>query len=87
MYEKITKPLENGAAKILETFANTLYGKPSDLARNSAKRNLRLPRDLYAHADAQTEWWYYTGHCKTVSGKRFGFELVFFSKGKQTTIF
>ncbi len=36
--------------------------------------------DLAAHKNVQTEWWYYTGHGETNSGKRFGFELVFFKR-------
>lgn len=39
-----------------------------------------LPSDLFARAEAQTEWWYYTGHCRTTSGREFGFELVFFKR-------
>jgi predicted secreted hydrolase len=44
------------------------------------KAHASLPEDLFAHADVQTEWWYYTGHCETASGRRFGFELVFFKR-------
>src|SRR3712207_7275657 len=39
-----------------------------------------LFRSLYAHREAQTEWWYYTGHMRTERGRRFGFELVFFKR-------
>lgn len=41
---------------------------------------INLPSDLFARADAQTEWWYYTGHCKTETSREFGFELVFFKR-------
>jgi len=37
-----------------------------------------LPRDLYTHDWAGTEWWYYTGHLKDDAGKTYGFELTFF---------
>ena len=40
----------------------------------------QFPRDHFSHPEFRTEWWYYTGHCKTSSGKRFGFELVFFKR-------
>ncbi len=40
-------------------------------------RPVVLPADEAAHNDL-TEWWYYTGHLKTESGKEYGFELVFF---------
>jgi len=40
-----------------------------------------FPRDHGAHPDFATEWWYYTGHLTTASGRRFGFELTFFRVG------
>ncbi len=33
---------------------------------------------LAAHPDSKAEWWYYTGHLRAASGRRFGFELTFF---------
>ncbi len=36
-----------------------------------------FPRDDGPH-DRLTEWWYYTGHLRTESGRRFGFEAVIF---------
>jgi len=45
-----------------------------------AKIPLTFPRDLYAHPDFQTEWWYYTGNLKADDGKLFGFELAFFKR-------
>jgi predicted secreted hydrolase len=36
-----------------------------------------LPRDEAPH-DRLTEWWYYTGHLSTDTGRRFGFEFVIF---------
>ena len=53
---------------------------PKRLRRRNDVRDIELPRDLYAHLDVQTEWWYYTGHCETESGLRFGFELAFFKR-------
>ena len=40
-----------------------------------------FPRDHGAHRDFQTEWWYYTGHLQTRTGRRYGFELTFFRVG------
>ncbi len=37
-----------------------------------------FPFDHGAHRGYLTEWWYYTGHLKSRSGRRFGFELTFF---------
>jgi predicted secreted hydrolase len=39
---------------------------------------VQLPRDLVAHPDFKTEWWYWTGHLADEGGREFGFELVFF---------
>ncbi|MEP6715008.1 MAG: lipocalin-like domain-containing protein [Terriglobia bacterium] len=43
----------------------------------------QFPRDHFEHQDFRTEWWYYTGNVKDSSGKRFGFELVFFRQGER----
>lgn len=40
-----------------------------------------FPRDHGSHPQYQTEWWYYTGHLRTASGKEYGFELTFFRVG------
>ena len=36
-----------------------------------------LPRDDAAH-DRLNEWWYYTGHLRDETGRRWGFEFVVF---------
>jgi predicted secreted hydrolase len=41
----------------------------------------QFPRDHAAHPDYKTEWWYYTGHLKSQSGRTFGYELTFFRIG------
>ena len=38
---------------------------------------ISLPRDEAPH-DRLTEWWYYTGHLATSTGREFGFEFVIF---------
>jgi Predicted secreted hydrolase len=40
-----------------------------------------FPRDHGSHDEYRTEWWYYTGHLRTNSGRRYGFELTFFRVG------
>lgn len=40
-----------------------------------------FPGDHGTHDEYRTEWWYYTGHLETVSGRRYGFELTFFRVG------
>jgi predicted secreted hydrolase len=44
-------------------------------------RKLSFPADHYSHPDFKTEWWYYTGHLTTDSGKRYGFQVTFFRFG------
>jgi predicted secreted hydrolase len=42
-----------------------------------------FPRDHFNHSDFQTEWWYYTGNVHAADGHRYGFELVFFRRGRE----
>jgi predicted secreted hydrolase len=44
-------------------------------------RRLTFPADHYSHPDFKTEWWYYTGHLETESGKRYGYQVTFFRFG------
>ncbi|MGH7798762.1 MAG: lipocalin-like domain-containing protein [Candidatus Binatia bacterium] len=44
-------------------------------------RNLSFPADHYSHPDFKTEWWYYTGHLTTDSGKRYGYQVTLFRFG------
>jgi predicted secreted hydrolase len=80
MSTSIITPLETIAANVLDRIADAVVGEASTLRDGTEHAGVELPRDLYAHKEAQTEWWYYTGHLETVSGKRFGFELVFFKR-------
>jgi predicted secreted hydrolase len=44
-------------------------------------RRLTFPADHYSHPDFKTEWWYYTGHLETESGKKYGYQVTFFRFG------
>lgn len=44
-------------------------------------RELSFPSDHYSHPDFKTEWWYYTGHLESESGKRYGYQVTFFRFG------
>ena len=44
-------------------------------------RKLTFPADHYSHPDFKTEWWYYTGHLESDSGKRYGYQVTFFRFG------
>src|SRR3712207_2699762 len=74
------KPLERMASDALDRVADAVVGRASTLRNGTEHAGVELPRDLYAHREAQTEWWYYTGHMQTEHGRRFGFELVFFKR-------
>lgn len=51
--------------------------QPGFLAADGS-RPLTFPKDLGAHPDFRTEWWYYTGNLQTSDGRPFGFELTIF---------
>ena len=79
-FQDVLKTVEKTASDFFETVTDTFVGKAETLRDGTEFDPVNLPRDLYAHQNLQTEWWYYTGHGETASGKRFGFELVFFKR-------
>jgi predicted secreted hydrolase len=44
-------------------------------------RKISFPEDHYSHPNFKTEWWYYTGHLESESGKRYGYQVTFFRFG------
>lgn len=80
MYESLFRTAELAATNIFDTITETFAGKAGNLRDGTEHEPVSLPKDLSAHANAQTEWWYYTGHAKTDTGREFGFELVFFKR-------
>ena len=44
-------------------------------------RKIKFPQDHFSHPDFKTEWWYYTGHLETESGKSYGYQVTFFRFG------
>jgi predicted secreted hydrolase len=80
MSTNFTEPLQTIAASLLDRLADVVTGEASTLRDGTEHARVELPRDLYAHQNSQTEWWYYTGHLMTESNRRFGFELVFFKR-------
>ena len=79
-FQDILNRLEQNATDFFEGIADAFVGQAESLRDGTEFEKVSLPRDLAAHKNSQTEWWYYTGHGETVSGKRFGFELVFFKR-------
>ncbi len=76
----LIKAAEQSVSSFFEGFAEAVLGEAETLRNGSELEPVDFPRDLYAHRESQTEWWYYTGHAETDSGRRFGFELVFFQR-------
>ena len=76
--DDILKTIGTQTADFFEGVTETFLGKAETLRDGTEFDPVELPRDLYAHPNAQTEWWYYTGHFETSSGEHFGFEFVFF---------
>ena len=72
--------IQRHAAGVFDSLAEQMLGKPHTLRDGTEHDAVELPRDLAAHDNVQTEWWYYTGHGKTDSGREFGFEWVFFKR-------
>jgi len=44
-------------------------------------RKITFPAAHFSHPDFKTEWWYYTGHLLSDSGKRYGYQVTFFRFG------
>jgi predicted secreted hydrolase len=68
------------AQTFFDRVTDALVGEADSLRDGSEHDPVQLPRDLAAHSDCQTEWWYYTGHAEAGDGREFGFELVFFKR-------
>src|SRR2546430_600986 len=72
MSTNFTDPLARLASDLLDELADIFVGRASTLRDGTEHAGVELPRDLYAHTGAQTEWWYYTGHMQTSAGRRIG---------------
>ncbi len=79
-FTSIFKTVDSASSRFLEGIAELVSGSADPLRDGTEFDAIVLPRDLFAHKNAQTEWWYYTGHAKSDSGRHFGFELVFFKR-------
>ncbi|MDH5741054.1 MAG: carotenoid 1,2-hydratase [Nitrospira sp.] len=64
-------------------FAVAAGAAPSSPTFQSATAGYRynFPKDHGSHPIYRTEWWYYTGHLQSKTGRSFGFELTFFRRG------
>ena len=72
--------LETQTSALFDLITNSVAGEADSLRDGSEFDPVVLPRDLAAHDNVQTEWWYYTGHFTSAGGSEYGFELVFFKR-------
>ena len=72
--------LHKHTGRLFDLIADTVFGSAHSLRDGTEHMAVDLPRDLWAHDNVQTEWWYYTGHLQTDSGRKLGFEWVFFKR-------
>jgi predicted secreted hydrolase len=72
--------LETQTSALFDLITNSVVGEADSLRDGSEFDPVALPRDLAAHENVQTEWWYYTGHFTSAGGSEYGFELVFFKR-------
>lgn len=79
-FQEILKGVEKSATDIFENLTQAFVGEAETLRDGTELDAVDFPKDLAAHRNSQTEWWYYTGHAETSVGNRFGFELVFFKR-------
>ncbi len=49
-------------------------------ARATEPDSIEFPRDLGAHDEYQTEWWYYTGNLMAENGRQFGYQFTIFRR-------
>ncbi len=54
-----------------------------DFQRALPGRAFSFPQDHFSHPEFKTEWWYYTGHLKSLRGgnESYGYQLTFFRTG------
>lgn len=59
---------------------NPETSKGLNLTKAIENRSFTFPKDLGAHPEYLTEWWYYTGNLLTEDGRHFGYQLTFFRR-------
>jgi predicted secreted hydrolase len=52
-----------------------------DFKRALPGRSFSFPQDHFSHPEFKTEWWYYSGHLKSLDQKSYGYQLTFFRTG------
>ncbi|MEO8574381.1 MAG: hypothetical protein ABI481_10460, partial [Pyrinomonadaceae bacterium] len=73
IFETLINDARQAAQDIFSTLADVVGDKAETLRNGTEYDEVTLPRDLAAHQGSQTEWWYYTGHAHSSSGRELGF--------------
>lgn len=73
---------EVGAATAVSANITSYLSSEADaaFARATEPGAIRFPRDLAAHDEYQTEWWYYTGNLQAADGREFGYQFTIFRR-------
>ena len=66
---------------LLHLIPSTLFAQ--DFRRALPGRAFSFPQDHFSHPEFKTEWWYYSGHLRSLDRDKrsFGFQLTFFRTG------
>ena len=76
-YVFFTRPVPDGQG---QNSLVSLPPAPGEFARVMGPVKLQFPKDLGAHPETQTEWWYFTGNLQSQEGRSYGFQLTFFRR-------
>lgn len=79
----LQKP-ENGAFRADVIAEMSGGGSNEQFSRAIDPYEFTFPRDYGPHPGFQTEWWYYTGNLKTITGRHFGYQFTIFRRALQT---
>ncbi len=74
------KPIDSNVSKLDEGITFLPVATDGVYVVADEKWNFIFPRDLGAHPQFQTEWWYYTGNLFDQDGRQFGYQLTFFRR-------
>lgn len=58
---------------------DALGGDAGDFRRATGPRRFEFPADHGLHPGFRNEWWYFTGNLAAAGGRRFGYQLTFFT--------
>ncbi len=75
-----------GQEELSSTTTTTPQADRTDFQQALPGFQFQFPRDHGTHDQFRTEWWYYTGHLTSSTGRPFGYQLTFFRRGVSPTL-